>query len=349
MMTRAEKEEMRVKLRGTGTSGRKTAGTVPEDILKVEYLCKWFPIKKKTKDGKRQYVKAVDNVSFSVRHGETLGIVGESGCGKSTLGRTMIKLLQPSDGQIFYEGIDVTFHNDTLFRQYRKNIQIMFQDPYASLDPRMTIGDIIAEPMDVQKMYPDKRKRLERIVELMDLCGLNKDYINRYPHEFSGGQRQRIGIARALSVNPKLIICDEPVSALDVSIQSQIINLLMEIQKKFQLSLVFISHDLSVVHHIADRVMVMYLGKIVELADKEELFEHPLHPYTQALLSAIPVVGEASFDQMQILEGELPSPINPPEGCPFHTRCPKAVEECSRKVPELKEVRDGHSAACMFL
>ncbi len=231
-------------------------------------------------------------------------------------------------------------------RPWRRNIQIMFQDPYASLDPRMTIGDIIAEPIDVQKIYPDKKSRMKRIVELMETCGLNKDYISRYPHEFSGGQRQRIGIARALSVNPKLIICDEPVSALDVSIQSQIINLLMDLRKKFGLSLIFISHDLSVVRHIADRVMVMYLGRVMEIADKKSIFENPLHPYTKALLSAIPIIGENSFETMQMLEGELPTPVNPPATCPFYSRCPVASEQCKNQFQSLKEVASGHFVAC---
>lgn len=315
--------------------------------MEIKNLSKWFPLKKKGKNGEKLYVKAVNNVSFGIKEGETLGIVGESGCGKTTLGRTMVKLLQPTDGTIIYDKQDVTSFTDKKFRSYRKNIQIMFQDPYASLDPRMTVGDIIAEPMDIQKLYHDKKERLEKIVELMEICGLNKTYINRYPHEFSGGQRQRIGIARALSVNPKLILCDEPVSALDVSIQSQIINLLMDLQKRLQLSLVFISHDLSVVHHIADRIAVMYLGQIVELADKKELFHNPVHPYTQALLSAIPIVGEKSFENMQLLEGDLPSPVNPPSGCPFHTRCKFATSECKEEVPSLREVGTNHMVSCI--
>lgn len=318
-----------------------------EYIMEVKNLSKWFSLKKKGKNGQKLYVKAVNQVSFGIKEGETLGIVGESGCGKTTLGRTLVKLIQPSGGTIFYDQEDVTGFNDKKFRPYRKNIQIMFQDPYASLDPRMTVGDIIGEPMDVQKLYSNKKERLQRIVELMELCGLNKYYITRYPHEFSGGQRQRIGIARALSVNPRLILCDEPVSALDVSIQSQIINLLMELQKRLHLSLVFISHDLSVVHHIADRIAVMYLGQIVELADKKELYKNPLHPYTQALLSAIPIVGEKSFEKMQLLEGDLPSPVNLPSGCPFHTRCRYAAPECLQKTPELMEAAPDHMVSCL--
>ncbi len=315
-------------------------------VMRVEELSKYFPLKKFDEQQQRLYVKAVDQVSFSVYEGETLGIVGESGCGKSTLGRTMIKLQEPTDGRIYFRGEDITGYKEKQMRPVRKEVQIMFQDPYASLDPRMTVGDIIAEPMDIQKMYPDKRDRLNRILELMELCGLNKDYITRYPHEFSGGQRQRIGIARALSVNPKLIVCDEPVSALDVSIQSQIINLLIELKEKLNLSLVFISHDLSVVKHIADRVIVMYLGRIMEMGSKKDIFENPQHPYTQALLSSIPVIGEDSFETMQVLEGELPSPVNPPPCCPFHTRCPKARPECSRMIQPYRNLGSGHFAAC---
>ena len=317
-----------------------------EVIMKVEELSKYFPLKKFDKNQERLYVKAVDNVSFSVHEGETLGIVGESGCGKSTLGRTMIRLQEPTSGHIYFRGEDITALKDRQMRKIRKEVQIMFQDPYASLDPRMTVGDIIAEPIDIQKMYPDKKQRLARILELMELCGLNKEYITRYPHEFSGGQRQRIGIARALSVNPKLIICDEPVSALDVSIQSQIINLLIELKKKLNLSLVFISHDLSVVNHIADRVVVMYLGRVMEIGDKKDIFENPQHPYTQALLSSIPVIGENSFDTMQVLEGELPSPVNPPPCCPFHTRCPKAIPDCARMIQPYRNLGNGHLVSC---
>lgn len=316
-----------------------------EYLMKVENLCQWFPVKGST-GRKKQYVKAVNGVSFGVKEGETLGIVGESGCGKSTLGRTMIKLLDPTGGNVYYKGTDITKYSEKQMRPLRKDIQIMFQDPYASLDPRMTIGDIIAEPMDIRKQCKDPKERLEKIVELMEECGLNKAYVSRYPHEFSGGQRQRIGIARALSVDPRLIICDEPVSALDVSIQSQIINLLMELQKKRHLSLVFISHDLSVVHHIADRIVVMYLGKIMELTDKEELFKNPAHPYTKALLSSIPVIGDRGFEKVQPLEGELPSPVDPPKGCPFRTRCPQACSKCKEYSGELLEVSKGHYVAC---
>ena len=318
-----------------------------EYLLEVRDLKKWFPVKKRAPFEERRYVKAVNGVSFGVKAGETLGIVGESGCGKSTLGRTMIKLLEPTGGQILYDGGDITGCGERSMRQYRKRIQIMFQDPYASLDPRMTVGDIIAEPMDIQRLYRSRSDRLKRIVELMEICGLNRDYISRYPHEFSGGQRQRIGIARALSVNPSIIVCDEPVSALDVSIQSQIINLLIDLQKRYSLSLIFISHDLSVVHHITDRVAVMYLGRIVEIADKTDLFRSPAHPYTKALLSSIPVVGEHSLEQMQMLEGEIPSPVDPPSGCPFHTRCPIATEECSKIAPQLRSLAENHEVSCL--
>lgn len=314
-------------------------------LMEVDNLCQWFPVKGSS-GKKKQYVKAVNGVSFGVKEGETLGIVGESGCGKSTLGRTMIKLLDPTGGNVYYKDMDITGYTEKQMRPLRKDIQIMFQDPYASLDPRMTIGDIIAEPMDIRKLYKNPKERMEKIVELMEECGLNKSYVSRYPHEFSGGQRQRIGIARALSVDPKLIICDEPVSALDVSIQSQIINLLMELQRKRNLSLVFISHDLGVVHHIADRIVVMYLGKIMEMADKEELFERPAHPYTKALLSSIPVIGDRGFEKVQPLEGDLPSPVNPPEGCPFRTRCPHVCSACKNNSGKLLEIAEGHFAAC---
>ena len=260
-----------------------------ENILEIRGLRKWFPVKSSHLfHGEKKYVKAVDGIDLTVRHGETLGIVGESGCGKSTLGRTILKLIPPTDGTILFDGRDITGLSDKEMRPVRRDMQIMFQDPYASLNPRMTVADIIAEPIDTMKLYQGREARLRRIVELMEVCGINKAFLNRYPHEFSGGQRQRIGIARALSVNPKLIVCDEPVSALDVSIQSQIINLLVELQKQYQLTLLFISHDLGVVEYISDRVAVMYLGKIVEIADKAELFKNPVHPYTKALLSSIP-------------------------------------------------------------
>ena len=317
-------------------------------LLEVQDLSKWFPVKKRVPFEAQSYVRAVTGVSFGVLDGETLGVVGESGCGKSTLGRTMIRLLQPTAGRITFQGRDVTSLPERAMRKARRGMQMMFQDPYASLDPRMTVENVIAEPMDIQNLYPDKRERLRRVMALMETCGLRPEYLARYPHEFSGGQRQRIGIARALSVEPKLIVCDEPVSALDVSIQAQIINLMIRLQRERGLSLVFISHDLSVVHHIADRVMVMYLGKVMELGTKRELFEKPLHPYTQALLSSIPIVGEETLDQVQALEGEIPSPVNPPSGCPFRTRCPKVCQKCEFVVPQLQDMGGGHMVACIL-
>ena len=322
------------------------------NLLEVTDLKKWFPVKRRTLFGRKLFVKAVDGVSFGVKAGETLGIVGESGCGKSTLGRTILKLIKPTEGKIVFDGTDITdpkFQNKQM-RLIRRNIQIMFQDPYASLDPRMTIANIIAEPMDTMKVVKTEEARLERIVELMEVCGINKAFLNRYPHEFSGGQRQRIGIARALSVRPKLIVCDEPVSALDVSIQSQIINLLVDLQRRYNLTLVFISHDLGVVEYISNRVIVMYLGKIVEIAEKRELFSNPTHPYTKALLRSIPEIGAKKFeDDSPILEGDIPSPINPPSGCTFHTRCPAARRECSETVPALREISEGHMVSCIMI
>lgn len=319
-----------------------------EFILRAENIKQWFPVEKKNFSDKKKYVKAVDGVSIDVKEGETLGIVGESGCGKSTFGRTILRLIEPTEGKIIFNGKDITKLNSTELRKTRKDFQIMFQDPYASLNPRMTVGDIIAEPLDIQRAFENDKDRLVRIVELMEESGLDKAFINRYPHEFSGGQRQRIGIARALALSPKLIVCDEPVSALDVSIQSQIINLLIKLQKKYSLTLIFISHDLSVVNHISDRVAVMYLGKIVELADKSTLFNNPKHPYSKALLNAIPRIGGNKLnDDKKLLEGDIPSPISPPPGCAFHTRCPIASEECKKNAPKLKEVSNEHFVSCI--
>lgn len=319
-------------------------------IYEIDNLKTWFPVKSTELFPKeKKFVKAVDGVSLQVMRGETLGIVGESGCGKSTLGRTLLRLLDPYEGRLIFEGQDITHYTRKQLQPLRKDMQIMFQDPYASLDPRMTVGNIIAEPMDRMKTYRTKKERLERIVELMEVCGINKAFINRYPHEFSGGQRQRIGIARALSVQPKLVVCDEPVSALDVSIQSQIINLLLELRKSFDLTLLFISHDLGVVEYISDRVAVMYLGRIVELADTKTLFDDPRHPYTRALLASIPQIGaKQMLAEGGGLEGDLPSPIAPPPGCPFHTRCPMACDRCSREVPSLEEVAPGHLVSCLL-
>ena len=319
-----------------------------EYIYEAVGIKTYFPVKNsRIFDREKRYVRAVDGVTLRIKPGEIVGIVGESGCGKSTLGRTMVRLLEPTEGQLVFEGRDVTHLSSKEMQGFRRDIQIMFQDPYASLDPRMTVGNIIAEPMDNMKTYGSNKERLQRIVQLMEDCGINKAFINRYPHEFSGGQRQRIGIARALSVNPKLLIADEPVSALDVSIQSQVINLLVELRKKYNLTMLFISHDLGVVEYISDRVAIMYLGRIVELADTEEVFRNPKHPYTKALLRSIPQINEKQMLSNDILEGEIPSPINPPSGCTFHTRCEYATERCSQDVPHLCEIEPGHFVSCL--
>ena len=316
-------------------------------LLEVKNIKKWFPSKKSPFSKEKVYIKAVDGVSFTLNAGETLGVVGESGCGKSTMGRTVLRLLEPTDGQVFFEGKEYTALKDAELRKSRSELQIIFQDPYASLDPRMTIGDIIAEPLDIQLKLPAK-ERMERVLKTMERVGLNTRYVNRYPHEFSGGQRQRIGIARAMVLNPKVVVCDEPVSALDVSIQAQVINLLKDLQEEMGMAYIFISHDLSVIKHISDRVAVMYLGHVVEIADKKDLYDHPMHPYTVALLSAIPVPDRKHKKEKIVLEGDLPSPANPPSGCVFHTRCYKAQEICKTQVPELKECGNGHCCACHF-
>ena len=319
-------------------------------LLEVKDLSKWFRLPQKALFAKPRTLKAVSHVNLRLRQGETLGIVGESGCGKSTLGRTMIKLLEPSDGTILLDGQDITHLSEKEMRPLRKDLQIIFQDPYASLNPRLTIEEAIADPLQIQGAAPDRKERGEQIRTLMTECGLDPSYANRYPHEFSGGQRQRIGIARALSLNPRLIVCDEPVSALDVSIQSQILNLLAKLRAERGLTLLFISHDLSVIHYISDRVAVMYLGMIVELADKNELFSHPAHPYTKALLEAVPRIGQGKFDpERNILEGSIPSPVNLPEGCIFASRCPLATEACRSYHTHLKEVAPGHFAACRMV
>ncbi|MEI3199979.1 MAG: dipeptide ABC transporter ATP-binding protein [Lachnospiraceae bacterium] len=314
-----------------------------EILLEVKNLKKYYPVR--TGFIKKTDLKAVDDVSFYIRKGETLGIVGESGCGKTTLGRTVLRLEEPTAGDILYEGKSIIGKN---MKEYRKKMQIVFQDPYASLDPRKTVSDIIGEAMDLQNLCKSKTERREKILELMQLVGLNAQFYNRFPHEFSGGQRQRIGIARALAVDPGFIICDEPVSALDVSIQAQIINMLEDLQETKQLTYLFIAHDLAVVKHISNRIGVMYLGHLVELADSEELYRHPLHPYTEMLMSAIPIADpDLSAARKRIkLEGEVPSPLNPPSGCPFRTRCPKATETCAMAMPPLKETAPGHFAAC---
>ena len=316
-------------------------------LLEVKNIKKWFPAKKSPFSREKVYIKAVDGVSFTLNEGETLGVVGESGCGKSTMGRTVLRLIEPTEGQVLFEGKDYTALKDAELRKSRTDLQIIFQDPYASLDPRMTIGDIIAEPLDIQLKLPAK-ERMERVLKTMERVGLNTRYVNRYPHEFSGGQRQRIGIARAIVLEPKLMVCDEPVSALDVSIQAQVLNLLMDLQKEMGMAYIFISHDLSVIKHISDRVAVMYLGHVVEIAEKADLYNHPMHPYTVALLSAIPVPDRKHKKEKIVLEGDLPSPANPPSGCIFHTRCYKAKDICKTQIPELKDCGNGHCCACHF-
>ena len=291
-------------------------------------------------------LKAVDDVSFAIRKGETLGLVGESGCGKTTVGRTLLHLYKPTDGEIWFDGKKIETRKDIL--EYRKKSAMVFQDPYSSLNPRMTVSDIIAEPLDVHKMYASKAERQERILDLMAKVGLNSEHANRYAHEFSGGQRQRIGIARALSMNPEFLVCDEPVSALDVSIQAQVINMFDELQEQMDLTYLFIAHDLLVVRHISDRIAVMYLGKMVELADSREIYDHPLHPYTKSLMSAVPLPDPktARENKRIVLSGDIPSPLNAPSGCPFRTRCPYATAACAEAMPEFKEVAAGHFVAC---
>ncbi|MCI5661915.1 MAG: dipeptide ABC transporter ATP-binding protein [Clostridia bacterium] len=294
---------------------------------------------------KKKVVRAVEDVSLQIQRGETFGLVGESGCGKSTIGRTLLRLYEPTSGQIFFEGSDITKAN---MRPYRKKMQIVFQDPYASLDPRMTVGDIVGEPLDIYHAYESKAERREKILELLNLVGLNSEHMNRYPHEFSGGQRQRVSIARSMALRPDFMVCDEPISALDVSIQAQVINMLMELQQKLNMTYLFIAHDLNVVRHISKRVGVMYLGSLVEVCDANELYKNPLHPYTQALLSAIPIPDPnvSRSRHRVVLEGEVPSPMNPPNGCKFHTRCPYARDICREARPETIEVGQGHTCAC---
>ncbi len=320
----------------------------PNAILEVRNLRKCFPIKKTITGKVKQELIAVDDVSFKLMPGETLGIVGESGCGKTTLGRTILKLHESSGGQIIFEGKDITNLKSSEMREIRKKMQIIFQDPYSSLPPRSTVGGILSEPVEVHNIVP-KNEIKDYVLDLMDKCGLRDYYYERYPHEFSGGQRQRICIARALSVNPKLVICDEPVSALDVSIQAQIINLLKKLQQDMNLTYLFISHDLSVVKFISDKIGVMYLGSMVEFGTKEDIFANPLHPYTQALFSAIPQPDPDVKMNRIILKGDIPSPANPPKGCRFHTRCPKAMDICSEIVPEYRDFGNGHCAACHLL
>ncbi len=313
-------------------------------LIEVKDLKEYFKIN--VGAFKTKPLKAVDGVSFSINKGETLGLVGESGCGKTTVGRTLLHLYKPTAGEIYYNGKLIETKKD--IKEFRKKATMVFQDPYSSLNPRMTVSDIIGEPLDVHKLYSTKEERRERILELMGHVGLNSEHASRYAHEFSGGQRQRIGIARSLAVNPEFIVCDEPVSALDVSIQAQVINMFDELRDKIGLTYLFIAHDLLVVRHISDRIAVMYLGKMVELADAGEIYDHPLHPYSKALISAVPIPDPkiARANQRIALEGDIPSPLNAPSGCPFRTRCPYATEICSETMPEFKEVSNGHFVAC---
>jgi oligopeptide transport system ATP-binding protein len=318
-------------------------------LLEVQGLKMYFPItqgiifQRHVGD-----IKAVDGISFSIKQGETLGLVGESGCGKSTTGRAILQLYRPTAGRVYFQQEDLTQLKGEPLRRKRRQMQMIFQDPYASLNPRMTVGNIIGEPLEVHSIYPSKAERRERVQELLRVVGLNPYFVNRYPHEFSGGQRQRIGVARALAVNPEFIVCDEPISALDVSIQAQIINLLEDLQSGFNLTYLFIAHDLSVVRHISDRVAVMYLGKLAELADRDELYNNPLHPYTQALLSAVPIPDPVIEEKRKriILEGDVPSPANPPKGCHFCTRCPRVMDICREVDPEFRDLGGGHWVAC---
>ena len=313
-------------------------------LIEVRNLREHFPIQ--VSGFKTKPLKAVDGVSFSIKRGETLGLVGESGCGKTTVGRTLLHLYKPTAGEIWFDGKQIVTKADIL--EYRKKSAMVFQDPYSSLNPRMTVADIIGEPLDVHKLYKTKEERQARILELMSYVGLNSEHAARYAHEFSGGQRQRIGIARALAVNPEFIVCDEPVSALDVSIQAQVINMFQELQEKLGLTYLFIAHDLLVVRHISDRIAVMYLGKMVELADADEIYDHPMHPYSKSLLSSVPVPDPvtARANKRIVLEGDIPSPLNAPSGCPFRTRCAYATEKCAESMPEFREVKPGHFVAC---
>ncbi len=320
-----------------------------EALLEIRDLKKYFPITRGVFQRHVGDIKAVDGVTFDIQQGETLGLVGESGCGKSTTGRTILQLYRPTAGEIYLDGVNLAELKGSKLQQMRKRMQMIFQDPYASLNPRMTVGSIVGEPLEIYKIAKGNEKK-KRVEELLRLVGLNPYFASRYPHEFSGGQRQRIGVARALALNPDFMVCDEPIAALDVSIQAQVVNLLEELQERFGLTYLFIAHDLSMVRHISDRVAVMYLGKIVELTDRNTLYSSPLHPYTTALLSAVPIPDPVIEEQRHriILEGDVPSPANPPEGCNFNTRCPIAKDICFESEPEFKEEEPGHGVACFF-
>jgi peptide/nickel transport system ATP-binding protein/oligopeptide transport system ATP-binding protein len=326
----------------------KSVDTIKKDLIEVKNLVKYFPVRAGLLQRVTAWVQAVDDVSFVVRQGETLGLVGESGCGKTTVGRTMLRLVEPTSGAVAFDGKDILQLRGQALKEIRRDMQIIFQDPYASLDPRLPIGEAVMEGLNIHKIGTPK-ERFEIMIETLKKVGLEDYHARRYPHEFSGGQRQRIGIARALALRPKFIVCDEPVSALDVSIQSQVLNILNDLQAEFGLTYLFIAHNLSVVEHISNRVAVMYLGKIVELTRREELFRNPLHPYTQALMSAIPVADPHLKRERVILKGDVPSPLNPPKGCRFHPRCPIAVEQCSHEEPVFREVGADHWVACWMV